>query len=112
MGGLTNEVRFVALRPSDLHMDCILRNERAVDTEALKIKNQRRDLPNRPVVKNPPCNAGDAGWTPSQETKIPHATEQLSPCRHSLEAVCHNCRVRETPQQKIHIIGEDSMGRN
>ena len=53
MGGLTNEVRFVALRPSDLHMDCILRNEREVDTEAPNIKSQRRDFPDCPVVKNP-----------------------------------------------------------
>ena len=26
-----------------------------------------------PVVKNPPCNAGDAGLIPGQGTKIPHA---------------------------------------
>ena len=29
-----------------------------------------------PVVKNPPCNAGDAGSILSRGTKIPHATEQ------------------------------------
>ena len=28
--------------------------------------------------KTPPCNAGDMGSTPGQETKIPQATEQLS----------------------------------
>ena len=106
------EVRFVALRPSDLHMDCILRNETEVDTEAPNIKSRRRDFPDCPVVKNPPCNAGDTGLIPGQETKIPHATEQLSPCCHSLEAVCHNYRVREPPQQKIHIISEDSMCHN
>ena len=38
-----------------------------------------RDFPGAPVVKNPPCNAGDAGSIPGQETKISHATEQLSP---------------------------------
>ena len=38
-----------------------------------------RDFPGAPVVKNPPCNAGDAGSIPGQETKISHAAEQLSP---------------------------------
>ena len=32
-----------------------------------------RDFPGGPVVKNPPSNAGDAGATPGQGTKIPHA---------------------------------------
>ena len=31
-----------------------------------------------PVVKHPPCNAGDVGWIPGQGTKISHAAEQLS----------------------------------
>ena len=30
------------------------------------------------MVKNPPSNAGDAGSTPGQETKIPQAAGQLS----------------------------------
>ena len=30
------------------------------------------------VVKNPPANAGDTGWSPGPG-KIPHAAEQLSP---------------------------------
>ena len=38
-----------------------------------------RDFPGGPVVKNPPCNAGDASSTPDQETTIPHAAGQLSP---------------------------------
>ena len=36
-------------------------------------------LPGGPVVKNPPCNAGDAGSTPGWGTKIPHAMEQIIP---------------------------------
>ena len=32
-----------------------------------------------PVVKNLPCNAGDVGLIPSEGTKIPHASGQLSP---------------------------------
>ena len=38
-----------------------------------------RDFPGGPVVKNPPCNAGEAGSIPSQETKILHAAGLLSP---------------------------------
>ena len=37
-----------------------------------------RDFPGGPVVKNPPCNAGDVGSIPGQGTKIPHTAEQLS----------------------------------
>ena len=32
------------------------------------------------MVKNPPCNSGDAGSISGQETKIPCAIEQLSLC--------------------------------
>ena len=45
-----------------------------------------RDLPGGPVVKNPSCNAGDAGLIPGQETKIPHAVGQLSPHAPQLES--------------------------
>ena len=38
-----------------------------------------RDFPCGPVVKNPPCNAGDAGSKLGRGTKIPHAAEQGSP---------------------------------
>ena len=31
------------------------------------------------MVKNLPFNAGDVGSIPGQGTKIPHATEQLTP---------------------------------
>ena len=30
-------------------------------------------------LKNPPCNAGDAGSIPGPGTKIPHAAGQLKP---------------------------------
>ena len=42
--------------------------------------NVAQDFPGGPVVKNPPYNAGDAGSIPGRRTKIPHATEKLSPC--------------------------------
>ena len=43
-------------------------------------------LPGDPVVKNPPCNAGDVSSIPGQGTKILHATEQLIPPQ--LESPC------------------------
>ena len=36
------------------------------------------DFSDGPVVKNPPCNAGDTGSIPGQGTKIPHAMGHLS----------------------------------
>ena len=45
---------------------------------ALLNKNVMRDFPGGPVVKNPPCNAGDAGSIPGQRTEIPEAERQLS----------------------------------
>ena len=33
-------------------------------------------FPGGPVVKNPPCNAGDAGLIPGWAAKIPHIEEQ------------------------------------
>ena len=44
------------------------------------------DFPGGPVVKNLPSNAGDAGLTPGQGTKIPHAAGQLSPCAKNYSA--------------------------
>ena len=42
--------------------------------------------------KNPPYNAGDAGSTPGQGSKIPHAAGQLSPCATTIELVRLNQR--------------------
>ena len=41
------------------------------------IKIASRDFSGGPMVKSPPCNAGDSGLVPGQGTKIPHAMEQL-----------------------------------
>ena len=38
-----------------------------------------QDFPGGPVVKNPPCNARDAGSVPGWGTKMPHALPQLAP---------------------------------
>ena len=42
------------------------------------LKRKIRDFPGGPVVKNPPCNAGDTGSIPGQGTRILHTSEQLS----------------------------------
>ena len=48
---------------------------------------QQRDFPGGPVVKNPPCNAGDMSLIPGEGTKILHAAEKLS----SLAATTEPC---------------------
>ena len=50
-----------------------------------------RDFPGSPVVKNPPCNAGDVGSVSVQWSNIPHTTGQLSPGVTAREkAACRN----------------------
>ena len=46
------------------------------------------------MVKNLPYNAGDADSIPGQETKIPHASELLSPRAATTELVRLNERAR------------------
>ena len=36
-------------------------------------KHLQKDVPGGPVVKNPPCNAGDVGSIPGLGTEIPQA---------------------------------------
>ena len=48
--------------------------------EKLFNKTDSRDFPGGPVVKNPPCNAGDAGSITGQGIKVPHATGNQSLC--------------------------------
>ena len=55
-----------------------------------------RDLPRGPVVKNPTCNAGDAGSIPGQGTQIPHAIELLSLHTTARQSMCHNKRCHMT----------------
>ena len=57
-----------------------LENGKAVEWERIEeeetsTQDEPRDLPRGPVVKNPPCNAGDAGSIPGQGTKVPHVAE-------------------------------------
>ena len=53
-----------------------------------------RDVPGGPVVENPPCKSEDKGLILGQGTKIPYASEQLSPHTastelYALEPTCH-----------------------
>ena len=59
------------------------------------------DFPGGPVVENLPSNAGHAGLIPSQGTKIPHATGQLSPCTATTEpehSGAHTPQLERSPQ--------------
>ena len=58
--------------------------------EQVWVEKIMRDFPGGPVVKNPPCIAGEAGLTPGQGTKIPHAAEQPGPLATTREPRCHN----------------------
>ena len=57
-------------------------------------KGPDRDFAGGPVVKNSPCSAGDKGSIPGRGTKIPHATEPLSPHAAAKKSVHHNKRSR------------------
>ena len=59
-------------------------------------KTQQKHISAGPVVKKMPCNAWDVGLIPGWGTKIPHATEQLSPYATAREAVQCN--------EKAHMI--------
>ena len=54
-----------------------------------KKKPTKRGFPSGPLVKNLPANAGDMEThrMDPRSKKIPHATDQLSPCITTTEAV-------------------------
>ena len=59
----------------------------------LTYKIQGGDFPGEvPVVKNPYCNAWDAGSIPGWGTKITRASKQLGPLATNGESVCHHER--------------------
>ena len=51
------------------------------------------DFPGGPVVKNLPCNAGDAGLSSGQGTKIPQTVEQVSHKRATARETCTAGRI-------------------
>ena len=48
------------------------------------------EFPGDPVVKNPPSNVGDMGWTTALGTKIPRAVQQLTLCAAATKPTCYN----------------------
>jgi len=55
-------------------------------SEKTSLRAVSGDFPGGLVVKNPSSSAGDVGSIPGQGTRIPHATEQVSPCTATEEA--------------------------
>ena len=51
-------------------------------------KGFSKDFPGGPAVKNLPAKVGDTGSIRGWGSKIPHATEQLSPCTTTAESAC------------------------
>ena len=60
---------------------------------AQSIKQHSYDFPGGPVIKSPPCNAGDAGSITGGATKIPQAAKPLSPRATTRESMCCNIRL-------------------
>lgn len=56
----------------------------------LLAKQQQKDFPSRPMVKNPPSNAEDPGSIPGWGSKIPHTSGQLHRRTATTEPTCCN----------------------
>ena len=56
-------------------------------------KGDSWDFPGGPVVKNPPCNAGNLGLVHGWGPKIPQASRQQSPSTTATEPTCSGARV-------------------
>ena len=54
------------------------------------LHKKNRNVPGGPVVKNPPCSAGDTGLIPSRGTNIAHASKKLSLSAKTTEPTRHN----------------------
>ena len=65
----------------------------SVDPDHCFTKKEYRDLPDGPVVKNSPSNAGDTGSIPGRGTKIPYAAGQLSLSAATTEPTCSGAHV-------------------
>ena len=53
-----------------------------------------------PVIKHPPCEAGDVGLISGLGSKTPHATEQVTRHTATTEPTGHNQRI-QAPLRKI-----------
>ena len=62
----------------------------AIGEGKLTIQEQQGDFPGGPVIKNPPCNAGDSSSILGRGSKIPRAKEHLNPGAATTGPACHN----------------------
>ena len=63
------------------------------------------------VLKNPPANAGGAGSSPDRGTKIPHATEELSPPAATTEPTYSGAHVPQ-PERSLRAATKDPACHN
>ena len=84
----TFPVRFISWQTA--HWFRVLLLVFALKLWCMHITTMHRDFPGSPVVKSPPCNAGDTGSIPGQGIKNPTAAEQLSLRTTTRESVDHN----------------------
>ena len=75
-----------------------------METPAKRTVNNFRDFPGGPVVRNLPCNAGDAGSIPGRGTNTQHAAGQLSSHTTTTESTC--------PSQSLCAKAKDPTRRN
>ena len=74
----------------------------------LPCKENPWDFPDSPLVKNPPCNAGDTGLISGEGTKIPCVSEQLRLNATTRESVycnkrSHMLQLRPGAAKLIHL---------
>ena len=71
------------------------------------------DYTGGPVLKNPPCNAGDMGSNPGEGTKIPHAVDQLSPQAATAELMnsraCGPPKILHAPQHRSCMLAKSNL---
>ena len=89
------------VRDLRFHMPCSqnTKTENGSNTVTYSIRTLQTGTPLVPVVKNPPCTAGDAGSIPCRVTEIPHASKKLSPCTATTEPVCSGADVTQPERQ-------------
>ena len=66
------------------------------------MKTRQSDFPGGPVVRNPPANAGDTDLIPGLGTKMPCASEQLSPHATTTEPMLPHKRSHHNEKPEHH----------
>ena len=63
------------------------KERKLLSVTAFNIEKLEKDFPGDPLVKNPPCKAGDTVSIPGQETKIPMLWSNKA-CMPQLQSPC------------------------